>query len=506
MIVASVCIILIAFLLLIFGLRGRVVLRGVFCGACGFDLAGIDLDSAQARCPECGAEVHGEDTRRGTMRRASRAWIVAGLLFAALGCSGLYVSLFVANATLYAYMPSPIVLSLAERGSSDAIDEALKRWSAPDELTQEQQGRLIQHALDIQADRERAWDPRWGELLRNTIEIQQLSDEQLISFVMNGYTYRVALPDQIRQGENEIAYTMRLDGDRVMSTWGGVMPYQHWAWVTAWGVVDEDPLGEFGSPRYIRPMVLQGPEPSEDYVRSKFSGADAFSHAPIGTEVGVFVEYRVRLQSPDRAEPILDRTVRQTQKLRIVGDETPIVASVREERLADQIIEAVNLTPLYTTKLPNSGEAGHQLFLANTTLLANDLPTPIAFRVSLLIGDEEIEVDRFSMKTKPGAGFAEIISWRIMPPEEHDIAVAMPIHKKLIEAGQASVILRPDPEFAREDPEITEIAEVGLIFRDVPVHLMTAPDWMHQTHFDQATIKGEVLLDGEHGVETGETP
>lgn len=506
MIVASICIILIAFLLLLLGLRGRIAARGEFCRACKFDLVGIDLDTPEARCPECGAEVHHKSARRSTVRRVSRAWIVAGLLFAAVGFSGLFVSFFVASATLYAYLPSPIVLSLAERGSSDAIDEAIKRWSTPDELTQEQQGRLIQTALDIQADRNQAWDPRWGEILRNAIEMELLSDEQLISFVLSGYTYHVALPEQIRQGENEIPYTMKIIGDRVTSTWGGVMPYEHWAWVTAWGVDDEAPLGEFGVPRYLRPMVLQGPDPSDDYVRSKFRGASTFSDAPIGTDVEISVEYRVRLQTTTRAGPILDRTIRQTQKLRIVGDETPIVKPQRGEQLSGQVIDAVRLTPLYTTALPNTGEAGHQLFLANTTLLANDLPAPIAFRVSLLIDGQEIEVDRFSMKTKPGEGFAEIISWRILPPDEHAIAEAMPIHKRLIEAERVDVIMRPDPEHAREDPEITEIAAVPLIFRDIPIRLMTTPDWMHQTHLDQAIIEGELLDEEDQVPEAGGAP
>ncbi len=506
MIVASVCIILIALLLLLHGLRGRVALRGVFCGACRFDLAGIDLDSAQARCPECGAEVHNASARRSMVRRASRVWIVAGLLFAAIGFGGLYAALFVANATLCAYLPSPIVLSLAERGHSDAIDEALRRWSTPDELTEDQQGRLIQTALDIQADRERAWDPRWGELLRNAIEMQQLSDEQLISFVTNGYTYRVALPNQMRQGENEIAYTMKLEGDRVMSTWGGVMPYQHWAWVTAWGVVEQEPIGEFGSPRYMRPMVLQGPEPSDDSVRSRFRGATAFSEAPIGTEVEIFVEYQIRLQSPDREEPILDRTIRQTQTLSIVDDKTPIVKRKRGEQLSAQVLDAVRLTPLYTTEQPITGEVGHQVFLANTTLLANELPAPLAMRVSLVIGDVEFEVERFSMRTQPGTGFAEVISWRIMPPDEQKIAEAIPLHQRLIEAGRVDVIMRPHPEHAREDPEITEIADVSLIFRNIPVRLMTTPDWMHQTHLDQATIKGEVLDREDQEPEAGGAP
>lgn len=506
MLIVSIAVVCCALIVIFLASRGRVVQRGVFCRRCRFDLAGIDLEPSEARCPECGSAVYQHEARRITQRRAARGWLAVGVLLLLLGASGMYISLFVTSGTLYQYLPSQIVLSIAERGTNEAIDEAIKRWSTPGELTPEQQERLIQHALEVQADHEQTWDPRWGELLRYTIESKMLSDEQLIAFAINGYTHQAVLPDEIRQGEDEIAYTMKTSGDRVMSTWGGVMPYQHGAWITSWGVEDESPIGEFSSPQRVRPMVLQGPEPSDDWVRSKFRGASAFSDSPAGSEVLIYVEYRIRLMDPDRAEPIMDRTIRQQHCIKIVGDESPIVAATRRAGLAAQLIDAIGITPLYTVERPNSGDSGYQLILAQTTLRANPLPVPIAMRVYLLFGDEEIEIDRYSMKTHPTSGYAEVISWRISPTEPHAVTEAMPYHTKLIEQECVDVLMRPDPEFARENPEIKEIADVTLIFRDVPLRLETATNWMNQPRLEEAVIKGEVLIEPGQEAQTEEAP
>jgi hypothetical protein len=363
------------------------------------------------------------------------------------------------------------------------------------ELSQSEHAQLIQHALDVQADKLLVWDPRWGELLRNAIESRQLSDEQLIAFVLNGYTYRVALPEKIRQGEDKVAWTLITDADRVRSTWGGVLPYKLGAKITSWGVEGNSPIAELEPPRYTPPLVLQGPESNRDWVRSYFRGAHQLSVAPTGTEVEIFVEYRVRLIDPDQPEPIMDRVIRQGHTLKIVGEQDEIVTRNRDTRVTGQVLEALNLTPMYIADDLTLGENKYQLVIAQTTMHTSELPVPIAMRVTIRIDDEEIELDRFSVKTQKGSGFGELLTWRIMPPDQSAINAARPAYEKLLDAVQVDIVMRPDPEFARENPEITEIADVVLIFRDVPVLIQRDKDWYDDPHFDKADIKGEILVE-----------
>lgn len=494
MIIGSILALLIALFTIAIGWRGRLIERGVFCKSCSFDLQGIMITDSGSRCPECGTDVHDQSARRNARRQVARVWIIAGGMLAMMGLGGMYVAIFVTNTTIYTHLPSPIVLSLAEQGYSDAIDEAIARWMKPGELSHDQHAHLIQHTLDIQADTTLNWDPRWGELLRIAIQSRQLTNDQLIAFVLNGYTYRVALPEKIRQGEDQVAWTLITDADRVRSTWGGVLPYKLGVKITSWGVEGESPIAEFEPPRYTPALVLQGPEPNRDWVRSYFRGAHQFTNAPAGTEIEIFVEYRVRLLDPDQSEPIMDRVFRQGHTIKIVGEQDEIVTRNRDALVAGQVLEALSLTPMYIADDLKLGENKHQLVIAQTTMHTRELPVPIAMRVTIRIDDEEIELDRFSVKTQEGSGVGELLTWRIMPPDQSAIDAAKPYYARLLDAVQVDVVMRPDSEFARENPEITEIADVALIFRDVPVLIQGEKDWYDDPHIDQATLKGEILV------------
>lgn len=59
--------------LLAFGLRGQRINNHPHCRRCRFDLSGIDIDKADAKCPECGGELAGRRTVRiGARRRRPR--------------------------------------------------------------------------------------------------------------------------------------------------------------------------------------------------------------------------------------------------------------------------------------------------------------------------------------------------------------------------------------------------------------------------------------------------
>ena len=230
-------------------------------------------------------------------------------------------------------------------------------------------------------------------------------------------------------------------------------------------------------------------------MRSRFRGARQFTDARTGTEIEIFVEYRVRLLDPDQTEPILDRAFRQRHMLKVVGDTDEIVTRNQDTRVAEQVLESLSMTPIYIAADMSLTENQHQLVLAQATLQGSELPVPIGMRVTIRIDDEEIELDRFSVKSQRGLGFGELLTWRVSLGGGSAVDAAKPIHDILHDAAQVDVLMRPDPEFARENPEINEIADVVLIFRDVPVLIQHEENWYNQSRLDQATIKGAIIVE-----------
>jgi len=495
MLLLALLVLIVSILITSLAWRGRVSERGVFCRRCRFDLQGTDLEHEQPNCPECGSDVGDASAQRETLRAKSKPWLVAGALLMLLGLSGLYISFFVKNSTIYTYMPDRIVLSLAERGTDEAIDETIRRLSTPGEFSDVQRERLYDHALLVQEDRTLTWDLRWGQVLLDAISTQTLNDKQLSAFVTNGYRYEVILRDRIRQGDETTPWAMRTTGDRVMTPFGGVMPYQHSVSISAWGIVGQEPIREFELPRGARTMVLQGSEPSGHWHRSSFQGAVAFSNADIGTEVELFIDYRVRLLDPNRNEPVFDETTRQFSTIQIIAQTDAVVDSVQLGSREAQLIDAITISPVGTTKFPNSGESGYRVDLALIHMLSSELPAPIAMRVYLRIGDDELEVGSVASITQPGGNYGHQISWRVSENDTAALNTALIKHTKLLDVEAVDLIMRPEPDTAIGNPEITEVLDVSLIFRDIPVRVLADRDELRSLWNEETEYKGEVLVE-----------
>ncbi|MEZ6164341.1 MAG: zinc ribbon domain-containing protein [Phycisphaerales bacterium] len=129
MLIVSLILILIGLALLVLAMRGRIVARGSFCRACGFDLHGLMADDEASKCPECGREVGKPGTTRAIRKARSRRLLVVSIVLLLIG-SGLSVMHFSGNASsFYSAMPHRIVLSASKWGDDDAIDELIARLS-----------------------------------------------------------------------------------------------------------------------------------------------------------------------------------------------------------------------------------------------------------------------------------------------------------------------------------------------------------------------------------------
>ena len=143
--IGSGFVLIVGLIAIVIGLRGKISERGVYCKSCRFDLQGTRTDDPDAQCPECGSRVHHRDAQRDVLRRVSRVRVISGCVITLFAAGGLYISLFSTQASVFAYLPNQVVLSFAEKGYTDAVDEAIDRWMNVGDLTPDQQGQLIQH-------------------------------------------------------------------------------------------------------------------------------------------------------------------------------------------------------------------------------------------------------------------------------------------------------------------------------------------------------------------------
>lgn len=492
MIILSIGTCILAMAILAVALRGRIIQRGTFCRKCRFDLCGLDLGDQAMKCPECGSPVADTAQRRATLRARSKPLLAVAVLLLLLGTSGLYVSVFVDSNILYSYLPDRAVIALAQQGNSVALDEVVTRWSTSGEFNQEQQFELIRTALELQADRTMAWDPRWGQLLRDSIEAQRLSDEQLIAFVTNGYTHKVELRDNIRQGDDRVPYTLKTVGDRVLTTFGGVMPYEHGGYISAWGIKGNDPIREYDPPRRMMPMVLQGPESNDHWMRSTLPIVQGMTDAPIGSQISIYIDIRVLLRDPERPEAIHDRTIRQEHTMTVVAPEEPIVMTTSNATDMQRQLDAIKISPVCTAEYPSSGPSNGTIHFAAFTLIADDLPTALAMRVSFRFGDDVVPVGTFALRTDPGERFAERVAWSVPTSDRPAVEEMIKRHAVLLEAERIDVIMHPDPDLAIVNPEILEVFDSPLIFRDIPVRLLADSEAIRTMGIQEVVYSGEV--------------
>ena len=165
------------------GWRGQRIDDHPWCRRCRFDLFGV---TEPAACPECGSDLRpGASSPRGQrwrwrwgcrpirigQRRRNRVLIAAGLLLL-LGSGGMGYGV-VRHATAIGFnwnSLKPAWLLIAESRSSQkaTVDRAfaeIDRRLTAKTLSPRVAARLIEHALNTQADPKIAWDARWGTFI-----------------------------------------------------------------------------------------------------------------------------------------------------------------------------------------------------------------------------------------------------------------------------------------------------------------------------------------------------
>lgn len=165
---AAVVLVPAALVLVVVGWRGRRVGDHPHCRRCEFDLFGLREDAAA--CPECGADTRSAGTVRIGVRERRRGMVLTGaaLLLLSGGWLGLVAWGAASNVNWQPYKPVwwlRIELSSGNRATADAALKTLKRRIEFNALSQRQIDGLIDEALSRQADLNRPWNPRWGDLV-----------------------------------------------------------------------------------------------------------------------------------------------------------------------------------------------------------------------------------------------------------------------------------------------------------------------------------------------------
>lgn len=488
MVVVPSCCLALAVVLFFVGLRGRVVARGVFCRRCRFDLAGIDRDRANARCPECGHRIGEGGQPRTVLRRRRRGLLAAAVVLQLVGVAGLWAGASGKTATLMGVLSDGAIVWLTERGVDEALDELARRAGdtispMPDAML----ARAIELALEHQADVSAPWDPRWGEVLLVNFQHPVFTDEQRMRCLGNGFEVSIEMGDRIRQGDETLYCTLNFRYARFTSLSSPAIP----GWVklrpvelTADGRLQSlnASFGSFSVP--LAPRVTL----NNQTLR--------YGQAPLPLEIddqepraiGVVLRYEIVYQPVAAlARPL--RTITQTKRIDLVSRDQPTALLVQDEAIAGEIGRMLRVSALRMMREPpeDSGDADpHRLFRTASVMglhcAIDALPEPIALRCQLRFQDGDTFDPGWTWIGSERNGRLHPayqrrgMYWPTGEDLEPHREQARRMLGRLREQERVDLLIYTDPMLANKKIEIRRVIDLSLIVRDLPI------EWVDEQH------------------------
>ncbi|MCR9074516.1 MAG: zinc ribbon domain-containing protein [bacterium] len=481
MLTLAIIFIVISSLLLALGLRGRVAARGRFCGACGFDLQGIELPPEGAPCPECGRPVGPKRTISPIRREKRRGIIVIAAVLFLVGAGLTTVHLTGNTASMFAVMPDRVVLAASERGFDEAIDELIARISASEQPPAWVWDGAVRAALEHQLDTDQEWNPRWGEVISLAIQNSKLSVDQLAAFARNGSGMKMWLRERIRAGDSYVSYWCTHSMSRTPA------------------------LTRFDTGYMLRigsssdGVVFEGEEFTNQHASGGMMGtsfiiprAGSFGSSATGSGVMIPKEIRDRLEPGDTFELWMDvqitltsRTndttieaepIRFTQTVTVVGEDEPIVRVVSDPPAAKRARENMSIEPIVLRDVDLTGASSRREF-ANTSVQFTAKPKSIAgtlyFRHHTT--GELFEAASFSTPAKPVDTTQTPIpqlrhSHQITIQIDTDDRERIEAFERVTSDGVVDIVFRTDPSVAESNARISEVVDLELMFVGVPVY------------------------------------
>ena len=473
MIPLAIILILLALLIFIFAWRGWVVARGQFCKKCRFDLAGLDLDSLDVRCPECGRQVHNEAARREILRRSSRlGLVVAGaLLLASAGI--LWFGVSGKGGMVLGMFPDSTVFWLNDLGVDEALDEVVVRVSRTSQRMDDAYlVRAIEDALAHQADLEQVWDPRWGEVLSVMFGNPLMTDEQMAQYIANGIEITAEIRDRVEQGAEGVSYKITTSTGRISALNFNNMRYYIFKKPIECGVVGGAP---FAYPQYAGAgenlVIGNFGSSSSSWDGTIYPAMGEFEAKP-GTVVDVYVEYELRYSSMGGKSFSAGRH-RIEQSVLILAPDEPIVPAFDNPALAEQVCKAISVSTVRVIQDVYDADPmrGHSVLAIRTQF--EPMAVSTAFDVFLRFADgEEINIGGMIYHDPDQQYGGGILTWPggIFTNEVRTPTIS--IVERLKAEGRVDVLLRTNPRLADDIPGIERVLDVSLEFLDIPVEIV----------------------------------
>jgi hypothetical protein len=480
MLFIACAVLLISLALLVLGWRGRVSGRGVYCRSCRFDLGGIDISLDDARCPECGRSISSTHAPRSVVRSKCRPMIVSGCVVFLLGAGLAAMSVGSNAAKIYGVMPDRLVLSATEWGSSDALDELLTRLGSQEGANPWVWDAAIEQALALQEETSRAWDPRWGEVIALAWQGQHLSDEQMIRFAVNGAPIQVWLRDRIRIGDAYVSYLIeqrntRASGLNRMQTGFMLSISTLQSGIITDGVEIPNRYGGGGSSSSSFAISRFGSSGSSSSGSGVMIPSPQREQLRSGDEFTVYMDVQLTLRSQTDDYEIKAEPVRFEQRVRVVGEDEPIVRVIDDPLAAKQVREGLSIEPFIGLTLDSIDRyQGQEHVSSQLTFTAK--PRAVAGKLYFRhhIDGELFEAGSFSTTAHvidlnqtpvPQISHMHQVQVRI----DQDDPERMEAFERITRDGVVDVILRTDPSAAESNARLTEIVDMECEFVGVPV-------------------------------------
>jgi len=473
MILIGIVLLILGLLVSILAFRGRIVARGQFCRKCRFDLAGLDIEAAQAKCPECGCEIHHESARRPLIRRRSRVgFMVATILFLA-GGGGVWAGAAGKSGAIIAAMPDPIVLLLTDLGVDKALDELVVRVSkVPSTMSKASWNRAIEQGLAFQADQTLVWDVRWGEVLFQGIDQGRLSVEQLERYFVNADEVKITVRDQVHPGASGFGYLLELESTRGRIMTFGRVAYQLNRHVKSYGVQGEDPIWTRDTDgRYARLRLSFSSRTSPLWGQSAtWQMHDYFAQEP-GNVVDVYFYYEMTLVPIGETEPIFTHTVRKEFEIQIIDEDEPIVRTNKNEEAIRRVMDNMQIAPIRIMGEIEEPKPNRYTQVMRIMLDSSVPFDPLSLEVFLLIDGQEIMVGSIT-RNSILASYRGHMSYGIKPGDAEGMEAAKGVHARLLKDQSATVIVRTNAVLVEKIPNIEEVLGVDFMFENVPIEIV----------------------------------
>ena len=432
-----------------YGLAGRAVDDHPVCRTCGFDL--FNRPAGQTACPECGADLNGpRAVRTGNRRRRPGPLYagLAGLVFVAALTT--VVTVHVARGLdAYRLVPDAWV----ERDARSTLaSRQRKAWAelhrrfGEDGLSVARTARLVDLALNRQADPNTAWLTEVGDFVEAVRKAKKVPDDKWLRYAKQAPRLSLRTRKQVGREDPIVAEVVE-DGDRVAAS--SVLMVK---------LLDVDARGD---------LVLERDQPEKiDPQGAEQIGTGSFSYTLDVEEDrvamntaragGHAVEVAATLEVLEgheldqvNAKPLFrerfnvaadfELVDRKAVTLEIIPDDSP--------ELRRQIEAAIQVD-----SVTHSDGTGFLLIRHSAT----SPPVPTAFRVRVRQGKHEwkgqavcdAQVSHNGLFLVPGAGF---------------------------EGDRVDVFFEPDVDLARATVDMTRVWDGRLEFKAVPIQRPGSP-------------------------------